>query len=162
MQFFLLLKVRKAKSTETLNIRGFLRLTETSSRIKISAGGFVFRRFVGGVDLGLCYCAGGVLRGLHWWVCGVQPSSPIPNNSKYTALSPIGSYWKGKPTHYHDAKRPSRSPITNCTSTATMCTAKKGHFSLEDNMCELPEFFHFQPTVFPPHAPYNTENISNL
>ena len=24
---------------------------------------------------------------------------------------------------------------------------------------ELPEFFHFQPVVSPPHAPYSTENI---
>ena len=36
---------------------------------------------------------------------GFEPSSPIPNNSKYIALSPIGSYWRGKLTHNHDAKK---------------------------------------------------------
>ena len=27
---------------------------------------------------------------------------------------------------------------------------------------ELPEFFHFQPVVSPPHAPYSTENVVEI
>ena len=50
---------------------------------------------------------------LYSWVTGPEAkSSLVPNISKYAALSPMTI--SGKPPRYHDARRPSGSPIGGC------------------------------------------------